>query len=137
MTQPHPHTCDLLFIYGTLRRGHAMHRLLDGCVPHAPGRIGGRLYAVAGYPGLVLSDQPDERVVGELVQMPDPDAALSRLDAYEECSPAFPEPHEYVRTLLPIELESGGTVQAWVYLYNHAVDGLPLIASGDFLQTTG
>lgn len=44
-----------------------------------------------------------------------------------------PHPHEYSRKQLSIELIGGGSVVAWVYLYNHDVSKLQQILSGDYL----
>jgi gamma-glutamylcyclotransferase (GGCT)/AIG2-like uncharacterized protein YtfP len=52
---------------------------------------------------------------------------------YEACGEGFVEPTEYVRQMLPVTLD-GGTAQAWTYLYNWPVAGLPRIASGRFMK---
>ena len=65
--------------------------------------------------------------------MHDRKPVLAWLDEYEECSDSFPLPHEYSRKQLSIELVGGGSVFAWVYLYNHDVSKLQLIISGDYL----
>ncbi|WP_082081394.1 gamma-glutamylcyclotransferase [Methylocucumis oryzae] len=45
-------------------------------------------------------------------------------------------PHEYVRKCLPVQLTTGKTVNAWVYVYNRDVSGLKRIISGDYLADT-
>jgi gamma-glutamylcyclotransferase (GGCT)/AIG2-like uncharacterized protein YtfP len=55
---------------------------------------------------------------------------LVLLDEYEECSDNFSMPHEYSRKPISIELIGGGSVVAWVYLYNHDVSNLRQIISG-------
>jgi gamma-glutamylcyclotransferase (GGCT)/AIG2-like uncharacterized protein YtfP len=127
-------TGELLFVYGTLRRGVCANRfrhLMRGCVYQTKGSLQGRLYEVAGYPGAVATERPRDRVQGELYRIID-DQALIRLDAYEACSGGFPEPHEFVRRRLPVTLESGRKVLAWVYLFNHDTAGLRQIRSGDY-----
>lgn len=126
-----------LFVYGSLRRGakSGMNRLLAPCgrfVANAAFR--GRLYRVAGYPGVVPSDQPGETVHGEVWRLDEPDAALARLDDYEECGADFPEPHEFVRRNLEVTLAGGEVVRAWLYLYNRPTDDLEIIGHGDFLR---
>ncbi|GAB6140836.1 hypothetical protein JCM14076_15650 [Methylosoma difficile] len=96
------------------------------------GYLQGRLYEVDNYPGAVLSDNPAERVVGEVYVLAD-SSVLSRLDDYEECSQRFPEPQEYYRTLTDIVLLDSSSVTAWVYLYHWDVSGLMPIAGGDYL----
>jgi gamma-glutamylcyclotransferase (GGCT)/AIG2-like uncharacterized protein YtfP len=59
---------------------------------------------------------------------------LARLDDYEECSDRFPVPHEFSLKLLTIELTGGGSVVAWVYLYNLDVSKLLKIKTGNYLN---
>ena len=127
-------TGELLFVYGTLRRGVCANRfrhLMRGCVYQTKGSLQGRLYEVAGYPGAVATEGTRGRIHGELYRVMD-NRALSRLDAYEECSGGSPEPHEFVRRRLHVTLESGRKVLAWVYLFNQETAGLRRIRSGDY-----
>ena len=83
--------------------------------------------------GLVLSDDPADAVVGELYRLRAPDAMLREFDMYEACGEGFASPTEYVRQMLKLTLADGSASEAWTYLYNWKVDGLPRIASGKFL----
>ena len=127
---------DLLFVYGTLMRGfdHPMARLLAAnaaFVGEASCR--GRLHLVKHYPGLVRSDDTADIVHGELFRLREPHAMLREFDMYEACGDGFAEPTEYVRRRLAVTLADGSVREAWTYLYNWPVDGLPRIASGRFL----
>ena len=128
---------DRLFVYGTLMRGfdHPMAKLLSG---HADfigeARCCGRLYLVKHYPGLVLSDDSAEIVFGEVYRLRDRDALLREFDMYEACGEGFAQPTEYRRQMLPLTLEDGSAGEAWTYVYNWPVTGLPRIASGKFLE---
>jgi gamma-glutamylcyclotransferase (GGCT)/AIG2-like uncharacterized protein YtfP len=129
-------TSDLLFVYGTLMRGfdHPMARLLSAnaaFVGEASCR--GRLYLVKQYPGLLLSDAPADIVHGDLFALREPEAMLREFDMYEACGEGFAEPTEYVRRMLAVTLSDGNTRDAWTYIYNWPIDGLPLIAWGRFL----
>ncbi|OAF17613.1 gamma-glutamylcyclotransferase family protein [Bradyrhizobium neotropicale] len=130
-------TSDLLFVYGTLMRGfdHPMARLLS---MHADflgeATCRGRLVLVKHYPGLLLSDTPSDLVHGELFRMRAPDELLRELDMYEACGEGFPEPTEYLRKLVSVLTADGAVMQAWTYIYNWPVTGLPLIESGRFLD---
>ena len=53
---------------------------------------------------------------------------------YEACGEGFPEPTEYVRRMLQVTHEDGTAGEAWTYVYNWPVTGLPQIASGKFLE---
>jgi len=94
----------------------------------------GKLYEVSGYPGAIESGDVNDKVSGELYKMLDRKRLLARLDDYEECSDRFQTPHEYSRKPLLIELTGGGSVLAWVYLYNHDVSKLRQIITGNYLN---
>ena len=40
----------------------------------------------------------------------------------------------FVRVMLPLTLDDGSASEAWTYVYNWPVTGLPHIASGKFLE---
>lgn len=131
---------ELLFVYGTLRRGLGgdMHALL---AKHARllGRAiyQGRLYIVTHYPGVIPSDDPEDRVEGEVYAIAQPEILIPLLDHYEECGPDFAAPTEYIRQRQPVRMQNGDTCVAWVYLYNYPTHALKRIESGDYLATTG
>ncbi|MFY9352638.1 MAG: gamma-glutamylcyclotransferase family protein [Sphingobium sp.] len=124
---------NLLFVYGTLRIGcaHSMAaRLLSEADYLGPATVGGKLYRIADYPGLMPG--PEGRVTGDLFRLTDADATLAWIDAYEEVTPDFPAPREYRRERMTVET-GGGAVMAWVYVYTRDPEGLPSIVGGDFL----
>lgn len=124
-----------LFVYGTLRQtaGHPSHRLLaDGAQLIGRARMKGRMYEIDGYPGAVPSASGNERVTGELYRLFEPAGALAALDDYEEAGEGYPQPREYRRCRITVELENGTELVAWCYLYNRPTAGLRLISSGDW-----
>ena len=128
---------DRLFVYGTLMRGfdHPMAKLLSRSAEFSgEARCQGRLYLVKHYPGLVLSNDPGDVVVGELYRLRQPYELLREFDMYEACGEGFAEPTEYIRQMLPVRLDDGAARQAWTYLYNWPVAHLPRIASGRFME---
>ena len=130
-------TSDHLFVYGTLMRGfdHPMARLLSANADFVgAARCRGRLYLVKYYPGLVLSDDPKDVVFGELFRLRRPVELLREFDMYEACGEGFTMPTEYIRQMLQLTLDDGAVSEAWTYLYNWPVAGLPRIASGRFLK---
>ena len=127
---------DRLFVYGTLMRGfdHPMAQLLSRSADFiGEARCRGRLYQVKHYPGLVLSDDADDVVFGELYRLYRPTELLREFDMYEACGEGFVEPTEYVRRMLPV-MRDDGAAEAWTYLYNWPVAHLTRIASGRFLE---
>jgi gamma-glutamylcyclotransferase (GGCT)/AIG2-like uncharacterized protein YtfP len=127
---------DRLFVYGTLMRGfdHPMAQLLTRSADFiGEARCRGRLYLVKHYPGLVLSDDPNDVVFGELYRLRRPAELLREFDMYEACGEGFAEPTEYVRRTLSVTVEDGAA-EAWTYIYNWPVAHLPQIASGRFLE---
>jgi gamma-glutamylcyclotransferase (GGCT)/AIG2-like uncharacterized protein YtfP len=130
-------TSDLLFVYGTLMRGfdHPMAVLLSRSADFlGEAQCRGRLYLVKHYPGLLLSDAPDDLVFGELYRLRQPEALLREFDMYEACGEGFAEPTEYLRRMLGVTGDDGAVHEAWTYIYNWPVTCLPRIASGRFLE---
>ncbi|MGH6800176.1 MAG: gamma-glutamylcyclotransferase family protein [Methylocella sp.] len=128
---------DYLFVYGTLRRdiNSEMHHLLARYGKFlGDATFQGKLYMLDYYPGLVQSDNPQDVVNGEVYKLSCPNAALSRLDDYEECGPTFSEPTKYVRRKLDVKLKMGEVISAWIYIFARPTIGLRLIQSGDFLR---
>lgn len=129
-----------LFVYGTLRyqaKGK-MSALLSGSASYlGEAHFQGKLYRIDYYPGVVASDHPEDLVVGDVFQLQSPDVTLPELDDYEGIGPAYEEPYEYERCLLPVTLTNGQTMRCWIYLYRYSVEGLERIADGDFLAHKG
>ncbi|SNY52670.1 Uncharacterized conserved protein YtfP, gamma-glutamylcyclotransferase (GGCT)/AIG2-like family [Arsukibacterium tuosuense] len=133
---------EYLFVYGTLRQraqrraaGKRCYQLLQ---QHASllgqGHLQAKLYLVDYYPGAALTDNPDWQVTGEVYQLQQPALLLAESDQYEACGPGFAVPTEYLRLQQQITLKNGEVISAWVYIYNHPIDGLQQIMSGDFLH---
>ena len=130
-------TCDRLFVYGTLMRGfdHPVARLLSAHADFvAEASCRGRLYLVKHYPGLVLSEEREEVVHGELFRLRAAEALLAELDMYEACGEGFAAPTEYLRQMIRVNLADHSSTEAWTYVYNWPVAELPLIATGRFLR---
>jgi gamma-glutamylcyclotransferase (GGCT)/AIG2-like uncharacterized protein YtfP len=129
--------CSYLFVYGTLRRGFnsEMFRLLARYANFVgEASYQGKLYKIDDYPGVVPSKNQVDLVQGELYQLHDAGLILQQLDLYEECSPDLLQPTEYIRELCEVRLQNDEIIQAWFYRYNHPVDSLERLPSGDFLN---
>lgn len=111
-----------------------MHRLL---LPHcelvSQAWILGKLYQIKHYPGVIESQLNHEHVNGELYRLTNTAQVLAQLDDYEECSAAFPTPHEYERKRITVYLSKTKTQSAWAYIYTQPVSEKARIMSGNFL----
>ncbi len=128
----------LLFVYGTLRReaGKEVHELLRKNGRYqGRGTVRGKLFRLDGYPGLVLSNNAEDTVVGEVYRLDNEhiDKTLSELDEYEGMGHSDPPPHEYRRETVSVRM-NGSIVDAWAYVMNRSPEGRPRIQSGDFLD---
>jgi gamma-glutamylcyclotransferase (GGCT)/AIG2-like uncharacterized protein YtfP len=130
---------DLLFVYGSLltRIGHPQgERLRRDASLIGDATLRGRLFRVSWYPGVVRSDTPGDLVHGEVYRLYDPVASLAWLDAYEGIV-AGPESvaalDEYVRTICDVRLSDGTEAQAFVYIYQRAVDTLVRLEGGRWI----
>jgi gamma-glutamylcyclotransferase (GGCT)/AIG2-like uncharacterized protein YtfP len=128
---------EFIFVYGTLRKAIATGRY-DVLVRYgsyfSSGYLQGKLYEVNGYPAAIESNNSQDKVYGEIYKILNSCLLLPELDAYEECTQQFPEPHEYIRKKLAITLFDESNVSAWVYIFNHNVQNLTSINSGDYLN---
>jgi gamma-glutamylcyclotransferase (GGCT)/AIG2-like uncharacterized protein YtfP len=128
-----------LFVYGTLRRecANPMQRLLAKSATFAgAARMQGRLYQVASYPGLILTDGAEEWVRGEVHLLSDPSALLPVLDDYEGCGAQNKPPFEFERVGAEAILSDGRRVCCWVYVYGPTsrISEERRIVSGDFMD---
>lgn len=133
---------DLVFVYGTLRRGEVHHDvLLDaGARFVGLGRITGRLWDLGAYPGVVRAEGAEreagpegrEEVRGELYRLADPRAALAVLDELEGHDPARPEGSLFVRREVEVRGEGGGRIAAWAWFLPREPRGATPIPGGDY-----
>jgi gamma-glutamylcyclotransferase (GGCT)/AIG2-like uncharacterized protein YtfP len=118
-----------LFVYGTLRAGEEnpfAALLRRSAVLLGRATIQGRLYAFGWHPSLVPSDDPADRVVGDVFEIRESEAEslIATLDEYE--GPGFP------RRQVEARLEDGRVVACWAYFYAGSVEGRERIASGEW-----
>lgn len=141
MGDPRP---DHLFVYGTLQTSaeHPLGDLLRAAAVHVgTGSIQARLYIVEDpdpvdnrYPGALPSPDPADRVYGEVYQVLEPSRVFGALDAYEACSPDWPEPHEFMLRRVEVAMADGGALTAGAYLYTWDVSTARHVPSGRFTE---
>ncbi len=121
--------CPYLFAYGTLRsscENEFSQFVRQSARRVGEGRARGLLFQLEGYPGMVLSDEPNECVLGEVYRLTDPAGAWPVLDEYEG--------PDFERRRIPVTVGDGRTLEAWVYIYRSDTSGKARIVSGDYLQ---
>ena len=119
--------CDLLFAYGTLRRGYVNHQLLIGCELVDIARTVESFAMYVSQIPFVTSREKVHRIVGELYRMPSL-RRLIRLDRLEG------HPNYYERRLTLVELDAGVKVTAWCYFCDQPEGDL--VPTGDFADVT-
>jgi len=132
---------DRLFVYGTLRRGsgHEMARFLAlNADLLGTGYFQGRLYDLGRYPAAVPSDEPADRVVGEVYLLRDVESTIRVIDEYEGCrgdqSDQCPGHGLFSRRTATICINGDEKIAAWVYTYNRHLPGALRVLSGDYLD---
>lgn len=116
-----PARAELLFAYGTLMRGYALHPVVArGSTFLGEARVRGRLLDIGPYPGLV---EGPRTVRGELYRIDDPEllAAIDREEGYN-----------FERRRALVTLAAGGRRRAWLYRYTGSRARATPIPDGDY-----
>lgn len=126
-----------LFVYGTLMlsSGHSMGKKLASEAEFlGEASIPGELYDFGKWPGLVFSNASSGLVFGEVWKLRSPDS-LAWLDAYEGIGPDIERP-EYERIELPVSIDGGDAITAFVYVYRWPIDHSRLIPTGRWVPSS-
>ncbi len=128
---------DLLFVYGTLRRGRARHGVLRKLGARYVGRgsIQAELFDLGNFPGARRTEAPSARVVGEIYRLRNPARSSKTLDEVEGVGSAAPAAGLFRREITVVTLENGKQVRAWVYWVNRVPGARRRIASGDYVKS--
>lgn len=122
---------NLLFVYGTLRKGHGNHYLLEDCKQvSALASIRADLYLSGRLPMIF---EGDGKTYGEVYEIPD-EATWRRLDGLEG-HPTWYERREVDAEILP---DKTLTFKVWAYFMNGGpYPGLEKAESGDYNTELG
>jgi gamma-glutamylcyclotransferase (GGCT)/AIG2-like uncharacterized protein YtfP len=129
---------NLLFVYGTLRRGSSHHHILQAI--HArylePAIVAAELFDLGRFPGarLIKPTNPgvgNRLVTGELYRLQNSTPDLDVLDRYEGLQPLAVETPLFRRELARVRTRGGKTMQAWIYALARRPAAGRLILSGD------
>lgn len=124
-------TKELVFVYGTLRRGGSNHFRMAGADFVSAGTITGRMYRIDWYPGLVVDAHGDE-VHGETYLVDS--EQLQALDLFEGIAAGETEGSEYRRVLTTVVQKDSHITSAWVWEWNGPTPESQRIADGDWLK---
>lgn len=117
---------ELVFVYGTLRRGGSNHFRMAAAEFLESGTLRGRLYRVDWYPGLVMDAAGDE-IHGEVFAVrPE---QLAELDDFEG--------QEYRRIRATVKTPYGVPMKVWIWEWLMPTDEGQRITGGDWLQENG
>ncbi len=110
---------ERVFLYGTLRPGHAPPEIADAVSRLrriGSGTIRGRLHDLGAYPGVVLDDAAAE-VRGEVFAVPDA-VTLAQMDTYEGYYAGNAAGSLFLRVKVEVALDDGASEACWIYVYN-------------------
>lgn len=127
---------ELVFVYGTLRRGASNAHRMEGAEWIRSGAVRGRMYRIDWYPGLVL-DAKAGWVIGDLWRVPE--ATLRALDEFEGVSAGEVEGAEYRRVRVrvlrcEVDPERWAGDEAWAWEWIGPCDEGRKVLSGDWLD---
>lgn len=124
---------ETLFVYGTLRPGREPAEIAGAVAKlraAGEGFVSGALYDLGGYPGAVPDPKAKSRITGTVMELPEDESVLERLDAYEGFDPEAPEKSEFVRVRQIVELTTGGALECWIYRYNRELQDASRVENG-------
>jgi len=120
---------DYLFTHGTLRRGCENSALISA------GTFLGRAETAQRYTLCivnrkpVITKNPVSTIKGEVYSVTS--EILTAVDRFAS------HPRINRRELVPVQLEDGKTVDAWIYFYIQPLHNQTLIESGDYTERSG
>ncbi len=127
---------DKIFVYGSLMGGiqsPIATYLKSNSSFIGEGQVNGLLLDIGHYPGLVYEPKSEKRVVGHVFELNNPREMLPNLDHYECVGPSFDKPNQYRRELIKVK-QDNQLIDCWAYLYNLPIEGIKVIASGNYLK---
>lgn len=123
---------DLLFVYGTLRRGFAPHRFLRSLRAKylGEGTVQGELFDLGAFPGARKTARVGAVVRGEVYRLVQPTRGFAVLDEYEGLDPSSAQ-SLFRRETAQVSLQNGKQAVAWVYWLKCQPKCARRIPSGD------
>lgn len=113
-----------LFVYGSLRKGHAPPEIAetaDKLKFVGEAFIFGKLYDLGAYRGLILDG--NSKIFGEVLELPDDEKVLQRLDEYEGFDPNNQAESLFCR-VKTVAFTENEELETWIYEFNRDVSEL-------------
>lgn len=128
-----PLNSEFLFVYGLLKSGYANEASIliqENATFVGNGQMTGVLFDMGSYPGAVYIPESPLKVFGEIYHITKNNSALlTRLDHFEGINPAYSEPYEYKREIIPVTLNNE-IYHCWCFQYNLEWSDFRVIESG-------
>lgn len=105
----------LIFVYGSLKKGFYNHSLIEPFEKIADGTINGKMYSLGAFPAIVLTNDPNELIHGEVYDV-NTVSGLRRLDCLEGYDPNS-EDNFYDRVPVDCETTTGEIIKVHVYCF--------------------
>lgn len=129
-----------IFVYGLLKSmydNEPARFIRENCSLIGEGYFPGKLIDIGTYPGAIYQKDSPTKVHGEVFRIDRNEIELVKyLDQFEGVGAQFEEPNEYVRKLIPIQMEEN-EIDASCYLYNWPIEGKVIIESGRYENVLG
>ncbi len=141
MSPPQPELeTDLLFVYGTLRRGRALHHHLKrlGAEFIAIGKAQAELFDLGKHPGARGSARAGKLVTGEIYRLQNAGNTFRVLDHLEGISAQSPEKCLFQRATTEVTRLNGEFLLTWIYWLNARAPRARRLPGGNpWTQTQG
>ena len=121
-----------VFVYGTLRRGddNDITKLTPAPYFVGTGSVAGVMYHLGAYPGVVLTDAPQDNIVGEVYAItPELETVLDEIEM------VYPQQRDEYSKCMVVVRVGARQLSCLFYEINPAyITGKPVIASGDWVE---
>lgn len=125
---------EYLFVYGKLKTtqgGIVSAFLQNNAKLLGNGYMHGLLYNLGSYPGVIATNNCNNKVWGEIFEIENTKKVFDVIDDFEEAWPLVTNDPEYSRKMIDVYYKNI-TLPCWVYVYNWAVDDDKLIVGGEY-----
>lgn len=120
---------ELVFVYGTLRRGASNHFRMKGAELVGPATVGGKLFRIDWYPGL-RPDPEGPAVSGEVYKVSA--QLLVELDEFEGAAGEVADEFRRVEAIATLASDPAPRM-VWLWEYAGSMEGCIRIPGGDWL----